>query len=119
MLTLFSYLDSNFNAGFNSMNAFDLNNAFKTQQSSSQPNLLDDDILTPESMYGSQNPSTSNTTNNISGLTGDLNKGLERVALSLGMFSNNEKYTLNRFLRRLGLVGTNFTFFNAVLKYFN
>ncbi|XP_047128069.1 phosphatidylinositol-binding clathrin assembly protein LAP isoform X1 [Hydra vulgaris] len=70
--------NSNFNVGFN---AFDLNSAFKNQQSTSQPNLLDDDILTPESTYTFQK--TSNPASNSIGLTGDLNKGLERVAQSL------------------------------------
>ena len=84
-----------FDPGFNTTvnKPVEFNNPFlqPTTHSASTPNLLDD-ILTPETAGPSHNEqlflNNSPKENNIQvqdgRLTGDLNKGLERVALSLG-----------------------------------
>ena len=63
----------------------EFNNPFIQQtHASSTPNLFDD-ILTPETPGNIATTPTDNH-NHDGRLTGDLNKGLERVALSLGVF---------------------------------
>lgn len=67
-------------------NAFNQNfNAnFQTNQSKSTPNLMDDDLLAPERATPDffSNSTTTNNNQNAQ-VNGDLNKGLERVAMSL------------------------------------
>lgn len=66
------------------MKPVDFSNPFlQPTHSSSTPNLLDD-ILTPESPSQQATTPTEHPVRDTR-LTGDLNKGLERVALSLGM----------------------------------
>ena len=67
----------------------DFNNPFHQPQthSSSTPNLLDGDILTPESptlqLFETAKTPSQESTNHVDARPTDVNKGLERVALSL------------------------------------
>ena len=67
--------------GFNQNVNF--NSAFQNNQSKSTPNLMDD-LLAPERVDGSM-PNIAANNNQNAQVNGDLNKGLERVAMSLGL----------------------------------
>lgn len=63
----------------------DFNQAFASNQSTSSPNLMD--ILIPEENSSTNVVASNNAPDDR--LTGDLNKGIERMAMSLGNYLTN------------------------------